>query len=255
MNALVELVLPIAEAARAELLGAAGVFARIGAAAFLLPLFGERVVPARIRLVLALALTAVVAPVVAPGLPERAGPLFLIGEAAAGLLIGFGLRALVMALQIAGSVAAQAVSLSQLLGSPVSEPLPAIGHVLTVAALALAALAGLPAEAAAALAASYEALPAGLGLGAGEGADWTIARAGAAFALGVRLAAGFVAVGLAYNLALGVVSRAMPQLMVALVGAPAISLAALALLAATAPLLLPVWLDALGDRLRDPLGP
>lgn len=255
MNGLAELLLPLTEEVRAGLAGAAGVFARIGAAAFMLPLFGERVVPVRVRLVLAMALTVIVMPVVAPALPARPGPLFLVGEAAAGLLIGFGLRALVLALQIAGSVAAQAVSLSQLLGSPVSDPLPAIGHVLTVSALALAALAGLPAEVAAALAASYEALPPGLGLDAAAGADWTAARAGAAFGLGVRLAAGFVAVGLAYNVALGAVSRAMPQLMVALVGAPAISLAALALLAASAPLLLPVWLDALGDRLRDPLGP
>ena len=57
--------------ARLNLLVAAIVFLRVGATMSLLPAFGERVVPARIRLVLAMAFTAVVAPAVAPGLRPR----------------------------------------------------------------------------------------------------------------------------------------------------------------------------------------
>ena len=55
---------------------------------------------------------------------------------------------------------------------------------------------------------------------AGEGAAWSVARTAEAFGLGLSLALPFIAVSFAYNLALGALSRAMPQLLVALVGAP-----------------------------------
>ena len=51
-------------------------------------------------------------------------------------------------------------------------------------------------------------------------AEWGVARVGAAFALALGLAAPFVIAAVLYNLALGVINKAMPQLMVALVGAP-----------------------------------
>ena len=73
------------------------------------------------------------------------------------------------------------------------------------------------------------------------------------FRFGLILAAPFVAVSLLYNLALGVINRAMPQLMVAFVGAPAITFAALLLLALTAPLILSVWVEAFQSRLSHPL--
>ena len=57
-----------------------------------------------------------------------------------------------------------------------------------------------------------------------------------------------------YNLALGIINRAMPQLMVAMVGAPAITGGALALLMLAAPVILPLWLGLLQARLADPFG-
>ena len=45
----------------------------------------------------------------------------------------------------------------------------------------------------------------------------------ASFALALSLAAPFVIASLLYNVALGVINKAMPQLMVAFVGAPAIT--------------------------------
>lgn len=59
--------------------------------------------------------------------------------------------------------------------------------------------------------------------------------------------------GLLYNVALGVINRAMPQLMVAMVGAPAITLGGIALFAIAAPLMLQVWLSALSAYLAAPL--
>ena len=64
----------------------------------------------------------------------------------------------------------------------------------------------------------------------------------------------FVVAALLYNLALGAINRAMPQLMVSFVGAPALTLGGLALLALSAPVILTVWRTAMDAALTTPLG-
>lgn len=80
------------------------VFCRVGAVMALMPGFGEQLVPARIRLVLTLAFTTVIAPAILPQIRSFDGALLLpIGvEVAAGLALGLGLRLFIMALQMAG---------------------------------------------------------------------------------------------------------------------------------------------------------
>ena len=53
---------------------------------------------------------------------------------------------------------------------------------------------------------------------------------------------------------MGVINRAMPQLMVALVGAPAITGASAVLLFLAAPLILTVWKTTMVAVLADPIG-
>ena len=79
------------------------VFMRVGSAMSLLPAFGEQAVPQRVRLVLALAFTVVVAPAlqIAPD-PTEAGVLPLLIEVVIGLMLGIGLRLFILALQTAG---------------------------------------------------------------------------------------------------------------------------------------------------------
>jgi flagellar biosynthetic protein FliR len=221
----------------------------------LLPAFGERMIPSRIRLVLALALTALVAPAVAPAFQgTRVGLQLLLTETAIGLAFGMALRLMVLALQIAGSVAAQSTSLAQVFGNSSVEPQPAIGHVLMMGGLALATLAGLHVKIVAALVGTYALFPPGGIPLSPDMAAWGIARVARVFSLGFTLAAPFVITAMLYNLALGVINKAMPQLMVALVGAPAITGAGLALLALTAPVVLQVWVEILDGVIADPFG-
>lgn len=244
------------DAVQAAAAAGLAVFLRVGAAIAVAPAFGETGVPVRVRLGLALAFTAVVAPAVpevAAAMARAPARLFL-SEPLAGLALGLALRLMVQALQMAGSMAAQAVSLSQALGNAGPEPQPAIAQLMLAAGLALAVAAGLHVHLAALLVLSYGPLPAGRLAGAAELAAWGQAQAGHAFALAFTLAAPFAAAALVYNLALGVINRAMPQLMVAFVGAPALTLGGLALLAIAAPGLLDLWLAAFGDRLANPLG-
>ncbi|MEO0745482.1 MAG: flagellar biosynthetic protein FliR [Pseudomonadota bacterium] len=226
------------------------VFLRVAATVSLLPAFGESSVPMRIKLVLSLAFTAIVAPAINVAVPElTVGTLALLvlTETVSGVLIGLGLRLFILALQTAGSIAAQSTSLSQILGGAAIEPLPAMGYILTVGALALAALSGLHIKAAQLMILSYDLLPLGLFAGGSDVAQWGIAQISRAFSLAFVLAAPFVLMSVIYNLTLGVINKAMPQLMVAFVGAPVITLGGLFILFLAAPIMLSVWLSAL-DR-------
>ncbi len=235
------------------------VFLRVGAAMALLPAFGDHAVPERVRLVLGFAFTLIVTPAVADKInegladPTRMG-LMLLSEPIAGLVLGAVVRLFVLALQTAGSIAAQSTSLSQAFGGTNADPQPAIGHVLLWGGLALAVTLGLHVRLAELFIQSYEVLPAGKFISGEVLADWGIGNIAHVFALAFTLAAPFLIASLIYNVALGVINRAMPQLMVAFVGAPAITAGGLLLLFVTAPLLLPLWINALHAFLDRPFG-
>lgn len=242
MQALAEMV-PIGQQ---TLMAGFFVFLRVGAVMAMLPAFGEQSVPARVRLALALAFTLVVAPAVT----SQTAPLVargaylapgLISEVIIGLALGMVLRLLVLVLQMAGQVAAQATSLSQAFGGAGVDPQPAMGHMMVTAGLALAVMSGLHVRAAQAMILSYDVLPLAKLPDAGVMAEWGIGQIAHGFGLAVTLAMPFVIASLIYNLALGVINRAMPQLMVAFVGAPAITAGGLLLMLASLPLMLQIW--------------
>ena len=230
------------------LLGA--LFVRISAIVYLAPGLGERSVPQRVRLAAAVGITLVVAPLVlsgAPPPPTSSAELIQLymAEALSGLVIGFALRLLIFVLEIAGSMAAQHISLSQLFGANVGfDPSSPFAGILVMGALALAAASGIHIHLVNALAESYEVLPFGVFPGAEDAGLWSSARFGEAFAKALALAAPFVILGFIYSLALAAASRAMPQLMAAFVGAPAITLAGLALFAVAAPIIMFEWMDS-----------
>ncbi|MFT4793407.1 MAG: flagellar biosynthetic protein FliR [Paracoccaceae bacterium] len=265
MDGIEDLLLRLAAAGEAPIYAAMLVFARIGGAATLIPGFGNHMIPTRVRLVAALALTAIVWPAAwpavnaAPGLQGADEMTFLrlLGaETTIGIIIGLGARMIIMALQLAGSIAAQSTSVAQIFGAGVTpDPMPAIGNVFVIAALALAFSQGLHVKIAVSLVRSYEVAPAGIWPDPGMLAEWGIDRAASAFELAFSLAAPFVAAAFAYNVALGAINRAMPQLMVAFVGAPAITAGALLLLVVSGPPMLKHWSGKLDIALSDPLGP
>lgn len=239
---------------------AMAVFARVGAAAFLVPGLGERSLPVRIRLTAALAITLVLAPVVARFAPQApTTPIglaaVLMAEAASGLVIGLAFRFLVFALQTAGMIAAQHLSVAQMFGAGVApEPEPTIATLLAMGGITLALMAGLHIHLVAALARLYAVLPFGRFPLGSDLAAWSVARFSEAFLLGAALAAPFVAVGFTYNLALGALNRAMPQLLVALVGVPALVWVGMVVLALVLPALMDAWTDRLETVMADPMG-
>jgi flagellar biosynthetic protein FliR len=231
------------------------VFLRVGALVALMPGFGERSVPGRVKLALALVFVIVIAPAAPPPpvLPDLGGVVHIVlTETLAGVALGLGMRLFIMGLQTAGSIAAQSTSLSQILGGAVADPLPAMGYFLIIGALALAMITGLHVKAAALLIASYDLLPMGQWIDGAMLSRWGVAQVQQAFSMAFTLAAPFVVLSVIYNLTLGVINKAMPQLMVAFVGAPVITAGGLLILFLAAPLILEAWLAALDQFLVNP---
>ncbi len=222
---------------------------RVAAVVSLLPALGESSIPARVKLALAICMSLIVFPVVQDiSFANLTGAVWFgaaVGEVGIGLWFGLLLRVFVFCLQTAGSIAAQSTSLSQILGTAGVEPLPAIGHVITMAGMTLALSFGLHVSAAQYVIGSYSVFPVGQFPDIAVITETGVAQIAWGFQLAFSLAAPFFILSLLYNLTLGVINRAMPQLMVAFVGAPVITTGALVLLAIAIPVILKTWADAL----------
>ena len=223
------------------------VFLRVGAVVSVLPTFGEQSIPVRVRLGVAFAFTLILMTAV-PDLEKltRSSSLnFLtltIPETITGLFFGILLRFFVFSLQIAGSIAAQSTSLSQIFGgTPGIDPQPAIANLLVLAGLCYAAMMGLHVHFSAYILYSYEMVPIGALINPADMLQLGLEHVSKIFSLGFSLAAPFVIASLLYNVILGVINRAMPQLMVSFVGAPAITAGGLFILAVSASLIMIVW--------------
>ena len=231
------------------------VFLRVSAAMFMMPVFGESAVPQRVKLAVAIALSAIVMPSIEVQVPPFAGArsfMPLGAETIIGLSIGLALRLFIMAVQIAGTMAAQATSLSQFFGGAGAEPQPAISQIMMVSALALAAAGHLHVRIAELFIRSYSILPPGQFPDPADLSRWGLAQIAQSFTTAFMLAAPFMVAALIYNVAIGVINRAMPQLMVSFIGAPALTLGGLVLLMTADPVALQFWANGLQTFLAAP---
>lgn len=232
------------------------VFFRVGAVVSVMPGIGTQSVPLRIKLVIALSLAAFFTTLLfVPGgaVPELT-TMILVTETIIGLAIGLAFRFLIFSLHTAGTIAAQSTSLSQIFGNASVEPMPAMGHILVVGGLALIFLSGAHLTFLHAMARFYEVWPIGSRPEPGELAMWIARHVSDTFTLAFRLAVPFVILSMLYNVTLGVINKAMPQLMVSFVGAPVITLGGMGCLALAAPFMLLHWRTAVESFLVDPFG-
>lgn len=203
------------------------VLARVGSAFVLLPGIGEPYVLARFKLLLALALSAVLVGPLGPALPAMpAAPLALgalvAGEVLIGLFIGASARIVFAALHVAGSAIAFQ---SGLAAAAIFDPNEATqgtipGNFLSMTGLVLLFATDAHHLLLHALASSYAGLPAGSTLPVGDMATLLTRLLGEAFALGIRIAAPLIGVGLLLTLALGVLNRLMPAFQVFFIALP-----------------------------------
>jgi flagellar biosynthesis protein FliR len=217
-------------------------FARIGACLMVAPVFGARFVPARTRIILAVALTALVvplipAPAIAPFSPQ--GFVAVFQQLLIGVAFGFALQVVFDALALAGQLLANSMGLSfafnvdPLRGSST----PALGQLYVIlATLTFLALGGHLALIEMLVASLYT-LPIGV-TGLGQEGLWAlILWGGTLFSGAISIALPGVTALLIVNLAFGVVSRAAPSLNLFAVGFPvSLVVGLLVVLAGIAPL-------------------
>jgi flagellar biosynthetic protein FliR len=230
------------------------VFARVGAMLMLLPGVAEPGVPQRARLGLAL-LTALA---IAPGLrslfpPMPSEPLALaglvVGEVLIGLAFGAALRIVLSAVATAGQVIALQTGLGMAMAFDPSQGQQSalFGAFLNVTATAFIFATGLHLVFLAGLEGVYELVPPGGPPPLSDFAELGLVAFTDAFRIGVQIAAPLIVFGLVFNLALGVLSRLMPQAQIFFIAQPTTILVGLAIFAATLGGGLMVWSDYARD--------
>jgi flagellar biosynthetic protein FliR len=203
------------------------VFARVGTMMMLLPGIGEIFVPVNVRLVLALLLSMVMWPLASPHLPPLPatidGMTFdIVEEMIIGGMMGALLQFFSAALQTAGELISLQTTLSfaQTSNPAEAQPTASVSTFLMLIGMTLVFDTDLHQLFIAAIAHSYtlfapaKALPLN---DAGMLATQTLART---FALSVQLAAPVIVFSLVFNIASGLIGRAMPQFQVFFVATP-----------------------------------
>ncbi|MGV6819214.1 MAG: flagellar biosynthetic protein FliR [Parvularcula sp.] len=228
---------------------------RLSMLIFLLPSIGDAAVNTRTRIAILMALSLALFPVVVPEQQARVadGDFIQLAafEALVGVGLGFAFRFFVFALMIGGTVMAQAMSLSQIFGSGAnSDPNPAVALLLLSAGAALFVTLDFHVRAVGLFVESYQLFPIGNVPDTGALAEWATGRAAVMFALGISLALPFVLINFIYNVVLGLINQAMPQMMVTFIGVPANVLAGLFILVMALSAILMAWVQQLDTAFK-----
>lgn len=201
-------------------------FLRVSGLLLVMPVLGANVVPRRVKMVLAVALTVALAPAVpaAPRIEPFSAYALLTGaqQVLIGVAIGFCVQIAFDALLLAG----QAISMTMGLGfATMVDPSrgvqnTVVGQFMLIVGLLIYLSLGVHWAVLGVLADSFRWLPPGTdGIGT-DGLAVLVAWGGKIFEAGILIALPAVVGLLVVNLALGVVSRAAPQLNLFAVGFP-----------------------------------
>jgi len=201
-------------------------FVRVGSCFMVAPAFGARFVPARIRIVLAGAITLVIAPLIpAPAAItpfSAAGVVVTIQQVIIGIAIGFSLQVLFDAVTLGGQLLANSMGLSFAFNTdPVhGVETPVLGQLYSLLVmLTFLSLDG-HLKLIELLVQGFHSMPIGTS-GLGQAGLWSIAVWGSQlFAGALAVALPGVTALLIVNIAFGVMSRAAPQLNLFAVGFP-----------------------------------
>ena len=202
-------------------------FSRIGTMIMLLPGLGELTVSPRVRLTLALVLTALILPLHRNAYQvdlHAFGPvlLTLFQELIIGAVLGLLARLTVSALQVAGVVVAQQMGLGFVTAVDPTQGQQGmiVGNFLAVLGITMIFATDLHHLVIAALNDSYTIFKPGEIPIIGDVANALSGTVAGAFRIGVQIAAPFLVFGLLFNMGLGILSKLMPQMQVFFVGMP-----------------------------------
>ncbi len=227
---------------------AALVFARVGAMVMTIPGLGDQPAPAQTRLAFALLLALVIAPIAAPhlgALPDTVGGVggAIVKEVLIGLMIGAILRMFLASMAAAGEIISIQTSLSfaQTVDPSQGANGSTLGAFLSLLGVVLVMTTDLHHLFIAAIAHSYTLFPVEKPLPVQDAANLAIKTFSGSFALAVQLAAPIMAFSLVFNVATGLVGRAMPQFQIFFAATPLQVLLGLSIFALSLGVIGMVW--------------
>jgi len=203
-------------------------FVRIAAMVMSVPIIGTRMLPARIRILIAIVLTVAIAPLVSPAPPIEIislnGLLMVIYQVMIGVAMGFILSLVFGAFVLCGQIIAMTMGLGfASLNDPITGVVvPTVGQFYTIfVTLAFFSLNGhhVLFEV---MADSFHGLPLGMQMISMEAVWAILSWASQMFAGAMLIALPAVGAMLVVNLGFGIMTRAAPQLNIFAVGFPVI---------------------------------
>lgn len=230
------------------------IFVRMGAAFAYMPGYGAAYVPATVRLVTALAVTAISVPLILPHLPAPPEDLptltlMIITEALIGLFLGLIMNVILAALHLAGTQIGYSIGLANAFAQdPVSMSQSAImSSFLDLTGLTLIFVTGLHLVMIEAVVDSYVLMSPREAPMIQDMTRHVVESLVAAFKIGLKLASPFVVFAIVFQSAMGLISRLMPQLNIFFIALPLQMMAGLSLLIIVLPTMMMVFLEAYQD--------
>ena len=202
------------------------VLCRLGATMMLIPGIGETFVPVRYRLIMAIGLSLVAAPLIgdtippAPRTPELVRLIFF--EMVVGLYFGIVARILLLTMDTAGQIIAMNIGLSnaQVFNPAIATQGSLPGFFLLNIATLLLLITDMHHLLIHAMIDSYSLFPPGRPLPVADFADAISTIVTNSFQLAIQLSSPFIVLGLLFYLAMGVMARLMPQFQIFFVALP-----------------------------------
>ena len=201
------------------------VFARVSGLTMTAPIYGTKDVPLLVRVLLAVALALLITPTQWDVTLQYPATLIdhlihIGGEVLVGLCLGLAVVILFSGIQLAGQMIARTsgMSLAGVFDSSTQTEVPAFSRLLLLVTLAVFVCIGGHRIVMAGLLDTFQTIPPGGGAAPCSVAEVLVVLVGESFALAIRVAAGVVVALLLSTLALGLISRTLPQLNILAVG-------------------------------------
>lgn len=232
------------------------ILTRISGLVLTAPVLGAREAPMRVRALLAVAMSAVVAPLAwdAPvASPAHIAHLLTLiaGELIIGATLGLGTMIVFSGIQVAGQLMGQVsgMALGDVFNPGLNEEVHSISQLLFYVTMAVFVIVGGHRQVVVALMDTFVALPPGAAVAPAGTLDTLVNLMEQSFLLGVRAAAPALTALVLATVVLGLIARTLPQLNALALGVPLNTTVALGALAISIGTMVMVFEDHLGDLL------
>ena len=232
------------------------IFLRMGTIFMLTPGFSASYVNVQIRLIFALAVSLVSMPLITPMLPEEPKNFsimvqYILNEISIGIFLGMIMQFLFFALNLAGSIASQAIGFAnaQIFDPTFQNQTMLIESFLSIIAITLVFIMDIHHIMLEAIIDSYYLFVPGKPIPWDDFASHMTDTITKSFTFGFKLGSPFIAFTIIFYTSIGLVSRLMPQLNIFFLSLPLQIYLGIGLLFVTAPIIVSVFLGYFDEGL------